>query len=197
MTSPSLAGSVLAASDEGPNPLIPHTPDLIVGIIAFALLYFFLRAKVFPMFEKAYAERTRAIEGGMAQAQEAQEEAQQALEQYRAQLAEARHDAARLREEAREQGTAILAEMRENANAESRRILDAAHQQIAADRQQAFNELRSDIGRLATELAGRIVGESVQDHALQTRVIDRFLDDLDSGNRSVAEASAGVPAGER
>ena len=40
------------------------------------------------------------------------------LEQYRAQLADARHEAARLREEAKEQGAQIIAEMREQGQAE-------------------------------------------------------------------------------
>ena len=38
--------------------------------------------------------------------------------------------------------------------------------------------LESDVGVLATELAGRIVGEAIQDEGLAHRVIDRFLDDL-------------------
>jgi F-type H+-transporting ATPase subunit b len=170
--------AVLAAEGE-PNPLLPHTSELIVGTIAFALLYFFLRSKVFPIFEKTYAERRDAIEGGMERAKQLQEEAKEALAQYREQLADARHEAARLREEAREQGAAIIAEMREQAQGESRRIVEAAHQQIEADKAQALHQLRSTVGTLATELAARIVGEALQDDARQRSVIDRFLEDLD------------------
>jgi ATP synthase F0 subunit b len=115
----------------------------------------------------------------MERAKQAEAEAKEALEQYRAQLAEARHEAARLREDAREQGATILAEMREQAQAESRRITDAAHQQIEADRQQAVNQLRVQVGALATDLASRIVGESLEDDARQRRVIDRFLGELE------------------
>jgi F-type H+-transporting ATPase subunit b len=174
------SASVLLAAEEGePNPLLPHMSELIVGSIAFLLLFLFLRAKVFPVFERTFAERRNAIEGGMERAKRAEAEAKEALEQYRAQLAEARHEAARLREDAREQGAAILAEMREQAQAESRRITDAAHQQIEADRQQAVNQLRVQVGALATDLASRIVGESLEDDARQRRVIDRFLDELE------------------
>src|SRR5690348_13161452 len=119
---------VLAAESE-PNPLLPHASELIVGTIAFVLLFLFLRAKVFPVFEKVFAERRDAIEGGMERAKEAEEEAKETLAQYREQLADARHEAARLREEAREQGAAIIAEMREQAQTEARRITDQAHQQ--------------------------------------------------------------------
>ena len=170
----------LAAEEGEPSPLVPHLSELIVGLVAFALLFLFLRAKVFPMFEKAYAERRDAIEGGMERARKAEEEAQEALERYRAQLADARHEAARLREEAREQGAEIIAQMREQAQAEARRITENAQQQIEAQRQQALNQLRAAVGTLATDLAGRIVGESLADEARQSRVVERFLDDLDT-----------------
>ena len=141
--------TVLAAEGE-PNPLLPHTSELIVGIIAFVLLFLFLRAKVFPVFEKTFAERHDAIEGGMERARTAEEEAKELLAQYREQLADARHEAARLRESAREQGAQIIAEMREEAQAESRRLTEQAHQQIEADKSQALNSLRAEVGTLAT-----------------------------------------------
>jgi F-type H+-transporting ATPase subunit b len=101
------------------------------------------------------------------------------LEQYRQQLAEARHEASRLREEAREQGAQIIAEMRQQAETEARRITESAQQQIQAERQQALVALRSEVGTLATDLASRVVGESLTDEARQSRVVDRFLDDLE------------------
>ena len=116
-----------------------------------------------PRATKMLAERTEQIEGGLARSEEAQAEAKQLLDQYREQLAEARHEAARLREEAREQGAQIIAEMREQAQAEARRITESAQAQIEAERQQALTSLRTEVGNLATELAGRIVGESLTD----------------------------------
>ena len=72
-----------------------------------------------------YAERTAAIEGQIAEAGQAQAEAQELLERYTAQLAEARQEAAKIREDAREQGSQIVAEMRAKAQAEAQRITDA------------------------------------------------------------------------
>lgn len=171
---------VLAAEEGEPNPLLPHLSELIVGAVAFALLLFFLQRKVFPVFEKTFAERRDAIEGGMERAKAAEDEAKETLAQYREQLADARHEAARLREDAREQGAQIIAEMREQAQSEARRLTEQAHQQIEADRVQAVNSLRTQVGTLATDLAGRIVGESLEDDARQRRVVDRFLDELEA-----------------
>ena len=160
-------------------PILPLMGELIFGLVAFAILYWVVAKMVVPNLEKAYAERTAAIEGGMQQAEEAQQQAQAALEQYQAQLTEARAEAARIREEAREQGAAIVAEMRSQAQSEAGRITEAAQKQIEAERQQAVVSLRSEVGRLSTDLASRIVGESLTDEARQSRMVDRFLDELE------------------
>ena len=132
-----------------------------------------------PRIQQTLAERTELIEGGLARSEEAQAEAKQLLDQYREQLAEARHEAARLREEAREQGAQIIAEMREQAQAEARRVTEAAQVQIEAERQQALNTLRTEVGTLSVELASRIVGESLTEEARQQRLVDRFLGELE------------------
>jgi F-type H+-transporting ATPase subunit b len=161
------------------NPLLPSWPEFIVGTILFVLVFGTMAKFFMPRIQKTLAERTEQIEGGLAKAEEAQSEAAHLLEQYRQQLADARHEAARLREEAREQGAQIIAEMREQAQAEARRVTAAAQAQIEAERQQAMTTLRAQVGTLATELASRIVGESLADTARQNRMVDRFLGELE------------------
>jgi F-type H+-transporting ATPase subunit b len=169
----------LMAASSSSNPLIPTLAELIIGTISFLIVFGFLGKVALPRIQTALKERTDQIEGGLERAEEAQAEAARVLDLYRRQLAEARHEAARLREEAREQGAQIIAEMREEAQAEARRLAEAANAQIDAERQQALTSLRAEVGALATDLAGRIVGESLQDEARQSRVVDRFLDDLE------------------
>ncbi len=174
----------LADNTASTNPLLPSWPEFIIGTILFALVFGFLAKLALPRIQQILTARTEAIEGGLQRSDEAQKEAQALLEQYRQQLADARHEAARLREEAREQGAQIIAEMREQAQAEVRRVTEAAQTQIQAERQQALNSLRTEVGTLATELASRIVGESLTDTARQNRMVDRFLEDLEQVSSS-------------
>ncbi len=161
------------------NPLIPTTPEFIIGTIVFLIVFGALGKVLLPRIQKTLTERTELIEGGLERSKEAQAEATNLLDQYNQQLADARREAARLREEAREQGAQIIAEMREQAQAEARRVTEAAQAQIEAERQQALNSLRAEVGSLATELASRIVGESLTDQARQSRMVDRFLSELE------------------
>jgi F-type H+-transporting ATPase subunit b len=167
------------AAEQLQNPLIPNLTELIVGLVTFGVIFFALWKVLMPRLNQTLAERTDKIEGGLQRAEEAQNEANATLAQYREQLAEARHEAARLREQAREQGAQIIAEMREQAQAEGRRLVEAAHAQIEADRQQALQSLKAEVGGLAVDLASRVVGESLTDEARQRRVVERFLDELD------------------
>ena len=169
---------------EALNPLIPHTAVVIVGFIAFTLLFLVLKSKVVPMFEKAYAARTEAIQGGIERAEKAQLEAQRALVQYNEQLSSAQGEAAKLREDARAQGAAILEELRTKAQDEAARITAAAHASIEAERQQAVTSLRNEVGALAVELASKIVGEALDDQARQSRIVDRFIEDLEKSEQS-------------
>jgi F-type H+-transporting ATPase subunit b len=173
------------AAEQLQNPLVPDLTELIIGAITFGIIFFALWKVLIPRLSKTLEERTDKIEGGLQRAEETQAEADRTLATYREQLAEARHEAARLREEAREQGAQIIAEMREQANAEGRRLIEAAHAQIDADRQQALQSLKTEVGALAVELAGRVVGESLTDEARQRRIVERFLDELEQQPESV------------
>ena len=170
----------LADSTASTNPLLPSWPEFIIGTILFVLVFGVLAKLLLPRIQQTLAERTEQIEGGLAKSEEAQSEATALLDQYRQQLAEARHEASRLRAEAQEQGAQIIADMREQAQAEARRVTEAAQAQIEAERQQALISLRAEVGSMATELASRIVGESLTDQARQSRMVDRFLDGLEA-----------------
>ncbi len=172
-------------------PLLPHPAELVIGAIAFGLLYWVYSKYVVPPLERMYAERTAAIEGGMEKAEKAQAEAEEARQKYLAQLADSRAEAGRIREEAKEQGAQIVAEAREQAQSEANRIKEGGQRQIEAERQQAMVSLRGEVGRLSTDLAGRIVGESLQDPARQSNVVDRFIAELETGSAPRRTVPAG------
>ena len=160
-------------------PVVPHPGELILGIISFVILYFLYKRFVVPRLEDMLAERRDQIEGGIERAETMQAEAKAALDRYNAQLAEARTEAAAIREQARTEGQQILEEMRVQAQEEQARIVARGQEQIQAARQQVVNELRAQIGTLAVDLAGRVVGESLADDARRRGTVDRFLDELD------------------
>lgn len=172
------------AAEEAPNPLIPAWYDIIWSALWFIVILVVVWKVALPRFTKMLDERSAAIEGNIAKADEAQKEAEATLEEYTRQLAEARTEAGEIRESAREDGKRIVAEAKDTASAEAARLTAAAHSQIEAERQTAFVSLRSEVGTLALDLAGGVIGETLSDDARATAVVDRFLADLDASEKA-------------
>jgi F-type H+-transporting ATPase subunit b len=177
---------VAAATDEhtedavdGVALFLPAGYDLFWSAIVALLIAGVLLRYVVPTLNRVLTERADLIEGGITKAEKAQAEAAAALEEYTAQLQDARAEAARIREDARAEASEIVAQMRERASKDAGRIVETAHKQIEAERQQAIVSLRGEVGVLAADLASRIVGEALTDDARQQRVIDSFLDELE------------------
>lgn len=162
------------------NPIIPLPEELIVGSVAFAVLCFILMKFVFPKMEETFKARVDAIEGGIERAEKAQAEANQLLSQYKAQLAEARTEAARIRDEARADAEGIRQDVLLRAREESERIIAAGREALAGERATIVRELRAEMGTLAVDLAGKIVGESLADEARRKGTVERFLSDLET-----------------
>ncbi|MEU8329986.1 F0F1 ATP synthase subunit B [Micromonospora sp. NPDC048839] len=162
------------------NPIIPIPEEIVVGVVAFAVLCFVLIKFVFPRMEQTFQARVDAIEGGIKRAEAAQAEANQLLEQYRAQLAEARTDAAKIRDDARADAEGIRQDILAKAREESDRVIQAGKDALAAERATIVRELRAEVGTIAVDLASKIVGESLADEARRKGTVDRFLSGLES-----------------
>lgn len=178
--------AVTTSEPDGLALLIPESYDLLWSTVVLVIIAFAFYRFVLPKFQAVLDERTALIQGGIAKAESAQAEAAIALAAYHQQLQDARTEAARIREDARTEGSQILAEHRVKANEEAARLVETAHKQIEAERQQASVSLRADVGALATQLASKIVGESLEDSARQSRVVDRFLDELEASTATNA-----------
>ncbi|SDT77364.1 ATP synthase F0 subcomplex B subunit [Streptomyces sp. TLI_053] len=158
------------------GPLKPEPAELVLGLAFFFLVLLTLGRVVLPRVERVLAERHDATEGRLERAAATVAEAERTLDEYRQELAAARHEAARIRQQAAEEGAAAVAAAREEGLRERDLLLAEADARLAVDRAFAEAALREDVGRLATELAGRVVGESVAAVSAERRTVERFFD---------------------
>ena len=165
-----------------PNPVLPIWQELVLGLIAFGVLYFVLWKYVFPRMEQTFKARVDAIEGGIKRAEERQAEANQLFEQYKQQLAEARNEAAVIRDRARADAEATREDMLRQAREERDRVVASGQEQLEQQRATLVRELRAEMGELAVDLASRIVGEALADEARRRGTVERFLTDLETAS---------------
>ncbi len=164
--------------------LYPAPAELIVGLIAFAILFFFFWRWVLPRLSTVLGERRVQIQGNLEEAESARRQADSVLGEYRAQLAGAREEANRIIEEARRTAEELRRDIQSRAEEEAQATVARAQEEIRAERDRAFQELRRQVGEIAVELAGRVVGATL-DAAAHERLIDEYIDQVAaSGNGS-------------
>jgi F-type H+-transporting ATPase subunit b len=165
---------------ESSNPLVPPLDELIIGLVAFLIVFALLSKLALPGIRKALDERTASIEGGIARAEQREAEAHALYEQYQAQLAEARTEAAQIRAQAQSDKVAMVEEARREASEAAAAVTARAEAQIGAERASTVASLRREVGTLAVTLASKVVGESLEDDDRARATVDRFIADLEA-----------------
>lgn len=171
-----LQALVVAAEEvaESPNPLLPEPVELVVGIVAFVVVFAVLVKFAFPPLTQMLRQRTDKIQGDLEKAEQARAEAEGRLVEYRQQLAGAREEANRIIEEARRTADQLRKDLQTKAEREAQGIVARAQEEIRAERDRALQELKQTVGEIAVELAGRVVGQSL-DKGAHDRLIDDYI----------------------
>ena len=174
-----IAASLLAAENiSDKKDLYPHASELIVGAIAFGILFFFMWKWVIPRVNTLLEERRAQIQGQLESAEQTRRQAEGELAEYRKQLASARGDANRIIEEARRTAEAMRKDLVAKAEQEYQGIVGHAREEIRAERDRVFQELKTQVGELSLALAGRVVGETL-DKTKQLRLVDDYIKELE------------------
>ncbi len=160
--------------------LYPHASELIVGAIAFGILFYFMWKWVIPRVNTLLDERRAQIQGQLESAEQTRMQAERELQDYRQQLAHAREDSNRIIEEARETAEQFRRDIQAKAEEESRNIVARAQDEIRAERDRVFHELRAQVADIAVSLAGRVVGAEL-DTKSHERLIDEYIEQVASG----------------
>ena len=179
-----LAQTVILAAEEGEESsgldlLLPATPELIAGIIAFAIVFFFAWKWAIPAFNTTLEDRQRAIGGQIEEAEKAKQEAQSLLDDYRRQLAETRAKENETIEAARQEGETLRTDIVARANAEAEQIVARAREEAAGEKARVLNEARAEVANLSIDLAERVVGQNL-DRQTQLGLVERYIAELEA-----------------
>lgn len=175
------AMAILAVEDSessGVDLVLPDPVELYAGIVAFAIVFFFIWKWAWPTINKTLEQRQAAMVGQMEEAEKAKGDAESLLADYQAQLAESKAEGNRIIEEARATAEQMKADVLSKAEAEAEQIRVKAREDAASEKARALSEARTEVGDISVDLAGKIVGESLDSSAHQD-LINRYLDDLE------------------
>ena len=181
MTTYAYAALILAAEESeesgGIDLLLPAAEELIAGVIAFSIVFFFIWKWAVPAFNTTLEARQAEIDAEVESAEKAKLEAESLLSDYREQMAGAKAEADEIVAEARTSGEAVKADIVARAEAEAEQIRSRAQDEISAERERVAGDLKRQVADLSMDVAERVVGESI-DEDRQRQLVDRYIDDL-------------------
>jgi len=171
----------IAASD-GLKLFIPQVYDIVWSLIILVIVALFFHKFFMPKFNAIFDERAAKIEGNIAKAEQSKKDAD-AESKYEAQLSTARVEASKIRDDARAEASHIIADARSRAESDAAQITANAQRSIESQQQQALVSLKGEVGTLATALAGKILGAKLESDDVQSSMIDKMIDDLDTNDK--------------
>ncbi len=162
---------------EGIDLLLPPRDELIAGVIAFAIVFFFAWRFALPALSRTLEARRQAVTSELTAAEGAKNEAESLLADYKAQLEEARAEAGRIIEQARETADSMRADLVSRAEADAEQIRSKAHEDVLAERARATAELRGEVASLSLDVAEKVLTASLDD-SRHAALVDRYIDEL-------------------
>jgi F-type H+-transporting ATPase subunit b len=163
-----------------PYATLPHVAEIIVGLVAFALLVYVVYRFAWPNFVTSHEDTKKQIESGIARAEAMEADAKAQLARSRERLAGVDAETARIRDDARADAERIGQDMDRRASEEADRIVAQGRQTVDASRSRTVSDLRAETGQRSVELARRIVESSLSDEQSRGASVDRFLDELEA-----------------
>jgi F-type H+-transporting ATPase subunit b len=157
--------------------LLPHPDELIAGLIAFVIIFFFVWKWAVPALNKTLEARQQAIRAEYEAAEAAKVEAESLLDDYRDQLSGAKEEATAIVDDARNAGEQVKADIVARAETEAEQIKARAHDEIEGERERVAGELRREVADLSLTVAEKVVGTSLDDER-QRELVDRYIDEL-------------------
>ena len=176
------ASLLLAAEDEasGVDLLIPDLRELGAGVVAFAIVFFFIWKYAIPAFNEMIEGRQKQIQANLEAAEAEKEQAASLKSDYESSIAGARAEANEIVEDARQAGESARADIVARAEAEAEEIKNRAGQEISAERERAVGAIRREVAGLSIDVAEKLVGRNL-DRKAQQALVDQFIDELGDG----------------
>ncbi len=162
-------------ADEGiVNPVIPEINEIFWAALFFFALWALMKWVLLPPLMAGREERANKIRAARDAAGSVDADLGEATSNYDAKISAAREEANSIVATAREEADAHRRELQAAADAEIADLRASADGELAQARANALNQMRGDVGDLAVDAAGKVIGADL-DRQAQQSIIDRVL----------------------
>ena len=157
------------------------TPDygtIFWMVIIFGIVLFILKKFAWKPILNALKDREESIADALSSAEKARKEVEGLKANNEKVLAEARKEKDLILKEAKEVKDKIVAEAKDQAAKEGQKIVEAARQQIEAEKKAAISEMKQQVTELSVLAAEKIIQKELKNKDAQEDIVNDLLKDL-------------------
>ena len=147
---------------------------LLAQLLNLFIQVMLIKKFLFKPIREVLAKRKAMADAEIADATRAKEEAESLKSEYEASMKQARDKANDILATAQKSAAQQSEEIIREANAQAVSIKSKAERDIEQERRKAVNEIKDEIGDMAMEIAGKVIGREINssDHE---KLIDDFI----------------------
>ena len=160
--------------------LIPNSGLLFWMTLVFLIVAFIVIKFGFPVIINMVNERKEYIDESLRKAHDANEKLSNIQKEGESVMQQAREQQALLLKEATATRDAIVGKAQDKAHEESARIIAEAKLEIAAEKQNAFKDIRGQVAELSVKVAEKILRDQLSSDEKQMEFIGKLLDNVSS-----------------
>lgn len=149
-------------------------------LIVFLIILGILAKFAWPVIIRSIEERADFIDSGVKYTQDAVRKLDEAKEQARLLIEEAHKQQVNTLQETERMRQKMIEEAKEAARGEAQKVLDEAHASIEQTKREAELQLQKQVGRLALEVAGKLLRKDLESDGEQEALVNRILDEMKS-----------------
>lgn len=182
LAAPALAAETEHGGGGANNPFAGDLGNALWTVVIFGIVLIVLGKFAWGPILNTLQARETFIRESLETAKRDRDEAEARLREYEERLAQARAEASAIVDEGRRDAIAVKQRIEEDAQLEADKRLERAKREIQIATETATKELYQLSTRLATEMAGKVIGRELtaQDHE---RLIAESLDSFDAAPR--------------
>ena len=158
--------------------LIPDFGLFFWTLLCFLIVLFILKKFAWGPIVKTLHERESGIADSIAAAEKVKEEMKQMQAQNETLLIQACEERTLMLKEAKETKDKIIGEAKEQAKAEAGKIMDDTRLQIERQKNAAMTEVKNEIGKLAVEVAEKILRKQLAGQEAQQGYVQMLAEEI-------------------
>lgn len=158
--------------------LTPELGLLFWMLVAFGAVVFVLVKFGFPIILSGVEKRKNYIDESLLIAKQAREELARVKADSQALIDQTRREQSEILADAAKSRDLIIGGAKEKATEEAAKIMEAAREQIALEKEDAIRQIRREVATLSVDISEKVLREKLDRKNSQMDMIDRLLDEI-------------------